>query len=525
MEGKTKQKKSYKICKMRDDNDVQKRTYSEILYKKKFSTPMKKRRKNTYNPQEEARLEREVFGDSNNFIKNLLKEESTTEVKDEPTDTYNENLVSDEEIESNDDDSSVVNTEDAGSEEKKAAWDDDDDNNYTVDAALDAQNRKLTCKRPEKLYTTYLKNHYEVFVGTPKWAKLGTTTINEDDDDDSDVLKHCQFLDYSKPMRLPKDIIDVKQLSSLNKSNHVQGHVVTSVEFHSKYTLALVAGTSGVVSLFEVDGHTNKHVFTVLNEKTPVSKAVFMKEGQEILIGSHYYKYFNTFDITKRQVLNIPLPYGITNTKDFEVSPNSNYIALCGRKGEIFLLDGTTKELISRFNMNSKCRTLAFTPDNKNLISHGDGGEMYIWDLNSRVCVHRAIDDGCLSGTSLAVSPNGQFVATGSAQGVVNLYKTNTLLEKRNPTPVKVIMNLVTGITSLRFNRTCEILAMASDKKCNAFRMMHVPSLRVFANFPAHHTDMGMPQSINFSPGSGYLSISNKTGAALLYKLRYYDRY
>lgn len=40
-----------------------------------------------------------------------------------------------------------------------------------------------------------------------------------------------------------------------------------------------------------------------------------MKEGQEILIGSHYNKYFNTFDITKRQVLNIPLPHGITNTK------------------------------------------------------------------------------------------------------------------------------------------------------------------------------------------------------------------
>lgn len=154
-----------------------------------------------------------------------------------------------------------------------------------------------------------------------------------------------------------------------------------------------------------------------------------------------------------------------------------------------------------------------------------DGGEMYIWDLNSRVCIHRPIDNGCLSGTSLAVSPNGQFVATGSAQGVVNLYKTKTLLEERNPTPVKVIMNLVTSVTSLRFNHTCEILAVASDKKYNAFRMMHVPSLRVFANFPAQRANIGMPQSIDFSPGSGYLSISNKTGAALLYKLRYYDKY
>lgn len=150
---------------------------------------------------------------------------------------------------------------------------------------------------------------------------------------------------------------------------------------------------------------------------------------------------------------------------------------------------------------------------------------MYIWDLNSRTCVHRATDDGCLSGTSLAVSPNGQFVATGSAQGVVNLYETKTVLEERNPTPVKVMMNLVTGITSLKFNHSCEILAAASNKKYNAFKMMHVSSFRVVSNFPAYHTNIGMPQSIDFSPGSGYLSISNKTGSALLYKLRYYDRY
>lgn len=54
MEGKTKQKKN-SARKIRDDDNVQKRTYSEILYNKKFSTPMKKKRKNTYNPKEEAR--------------------------------------------------------------------------------------------------------------------------------------------------------------------------------------------------------------------------------------------------------------------------------------------------------------------------------------------------------------------------------------------------------------------------------------------------------------------------------------
>lgn len=58
--------------------------------------------------------------------------------------------------------------------------------NNSVDSALNAQNRKLPCERPEKLYTTYLENKYKLFVGTPKWAELEK---KEADDLDSDILK------------------------------------------------------------------------------------------------------------------------------------------------------------------------------------------------------------------------------------------------------------------------------------------------------------------------------------------------
>lgn len=150
---------------------------------------------------------------------------------------------------------------------------------------------------------------------------------------------------------------------------------------------------------------------------------------------------------------------------------------------------------------------------------------MYVWDVNTRTCLHRAVDDGCLSCTSLAVSPSGQFLATGSKQGVVNLYKMDTVLENREPAPVKIMMNLVTSVTSLRFNPTSEILCAASVDKHNAFKMMHLPSFTVFSNFPTFQTNIGIPQVIGFSPASGYLSISNRTGSALLYRLRHYGNY
>ncbi|KAG5344648.1 UTP18 protein, partial [Acromyrmex charruanus] len=352
-----------------------------------------------------------------------------------------------------------------------------------------------------------------------------------------DTLHSCH-LEAPKIKNLPKNVIDIKVLKALNKSTRTEGPIITSVEFHPSSTVALVAGTSGVLSLFQVDGHTNNKLHSMQFKKYPISKAIFMKEGTEILLGSQYYPYCHTYDLMNGKTYKFSLPHRITNMKRYEVSPDGKLIALCGRLGEIYLLHSFTKELVGTFRMNSKCRVLAFTPDSKTLISHGgkyklffliihivDGSEMYIWDLNTRTCINRAIDDGSLSCTSLAVSPSGQFVATGSAQGVVNLYDMKTVLEDQSPAPLKIWMNLVTSVTSLKFNLTSEILTAASVDKYNAFRMMHLPSFTVFSNFPTLQTNIGMSQTINFSPGSGYLSISNRTGSALLYRLRHYGNY
>lgn len=55
--------------------------------------------------------------------------------------------------------------------------------------------------------------------------------------------------------------------------------------------------------------------------------------------------------------------------------------------------------------------------------------------------------------------------------------------------------------------------------------MMHLPSFTVFSNFPTFQTNISMPQAIDFSPGSGYLAISNKSNTAFLYRLKHYGNY
>ncbi|XP_029176307.1 U3 small nucleolar RNA-associated protein 18 homolog [Nylanderia fulva] len=501
---------------------IQKHVRPKVFYNKKFSVPLRKKRKNEYDADEEARLEKIVFGDPSDVINNLLDEQSVTEVLNEPIDTDNQKVIKDE----NNSDQDILafnNGESVKLKEKTAAWIDDDDYNYTVNKVQSIQNRKLPIKSSEKLYTTYLENRYKQFVGTPKWAEFEKK--DKADNSDNDILKHSCHLEPPNVKNLPKNIIDIKTLKALNKSTHTEGPIVTSVEFHPSSTVALVAGTSGILSLFQVDGHTNNKLHSMQFKKYPISKATFMKNGTEILLGSQHYPYCYTYDLMNGKTYKLPLPYGITNMKRYEVSPDGSLIALCGRRDEIYLLHNSTKELISTLKMNSKCRTLTFTPDSKTLITHGNGSEMYVWDLNTRTCVNRATDDGCICCMSLAISPNGQFIATGSAQGVVNLYDTQTVLQHQSPKPLKIVMNLVTSVTNLKFNSTSEILSAASVEKYNAFKMVHIPSFTVFSNFPTFQTNIGMPQMINFSPGSGYLSISNRTGSALLYRLRHYGNY
>lgn len=80
--------------------------------------------------------------------------------------------------------------------------------------------------------------------------------------------------------------------------------------------------------------------------------------------------YLNYIDDTLLHI-SIRITFKNYAIQRYEVSPDGRLIALCGRAGEIYLLTSSTKELIGTLNMNTKCRTVSFTPDNKKLITHG----------------------------------------------------------------------------------------------------------------------------------------------------------
>ncbi|XP_071043072.1 U3 small nucleolar RNA-associated protein 18 homolog [Parasteatoda tepidariorum] len=381
---------------------------------------------------------------------------------------------------------------------RKPAWEDEDDEQFLF----------------KKVY------------GDPEWAELGRKILESDGESEDELLKKTgNFIKQSE--NLSKDFINIRKCTSLTHDS-MKGAIVKSVEFHPSSRVALVTGTNGIANLFQVDGKLNSKIQSIYLESFPIHTAHFTTDGNEIIAGSNMYGFFYSYDMYLGKVVRIPNQKGMEqqNIRRFQMSPDGKYIAIHGRYGNIHLVTTKTKEWIGSLKMNGEVVAITFSNDGSKLYSHGDCGEVYIWDLNTRKCILKFTDEGCITGTAINISPNNQFLATGSDSGIVNIYDCATL-NTSSPSPVKVIKNLTTEITALKFNVTTEVLAMGSSYKIGATRLVHVPSLSVFSNFPAREDYKGIKNvnSLDISPNSGFLAMGNNTGNALLYRLKHYKNY
>lgn len=185
------------------------------------------------------------------------------------------------------------------------------------------------------------------------------------------------------------------------------------------------------------------------------------------------------------------------------------------------------------------------------LLTMSTEGSVHLWDIRntgSEVgCVSIWNDPGSYGAKGLEISPSGRMWTVGSESGIVNIYKRPSesysvdnvartpLLGANQVTgpvlgsvpggsvaPVKTIENLVTPTTTMRWNHDGQILAIASKAKKDALKLVHMPSMRVFGNWPTSGTPLGAVTAVDFSPSSQYLAIGNTRGKVLLYSLRHY---
>ncbi|CAI8594712.1 unnamed protein product [Vicia faba] len=443
-------------------------------------------------------------------------------------------------------DADLSDEEDDDALKRKPVWVDEEEEKVTVNIAKVNRLRKLRKEEDEALisgseYVSRLRaQHVKLNRGTD-WAQLdsgekmdGSSDDELTDDDNKAAVVSRGYKDMDDILRTNEDLV-VKSSSKLlpghiEYSRLVDANIqdpsngpINSVQFHRNGQLLLAAGLDRKLRFFQIDGKRNTKIQSIFLEDCPIRKASFLPDGSQVILSGRR-KFFYSLDLVKARVDKIGPLLGREekSLEVFEVSPDSKTIAFVGNEGYILLVSTKSKQLIGTLKMNGTVRTLAFTEDGQKLLSSGGDGHVYHWDLRTRTCIHKGVDEGCINSTALCTNPGGTHFAAGSDSGVVNIYNREEFLGGKKK-PIKAIDNLSTSVDFMRFNPDSQILAICSGMKKSSLKLIHIPSYTVFSNWPPPNANLHYPRCLDFSPGGGFMAVGNASGKVLLYKLHHYQ--
>lgn len=368
---------------------------------------------------------------------------------------------------------------------------------------------------------------------------------------------------HSSKGRLPQGDIEVERLRDANTGLDADlASAIECMEFHpsARSRILMTASRDRRVRLFQIDGSSNPLLQTLHLPSLPLSTATFHPSGASMLLSGPR-PYFYSYDLQSGRVLrSSPWRGGASSGSALEEdiqerdlsrakfqpldsSGHSRLLAIGGRRGAIHLLDwassgGGGGSLVSSLRQNSPLAGLDWDhtagAESRRLVSLSQEGTASLWDVRNMRCEVIKRDVGLFGAQNISLSPNGSWAAVGSESGIVNMYDSNrlSLNSSASSTPTtreeameanKSIENLTTATTTMKYNHDGQILALASKNKKDALRMVHLPSLTVFANWPTSGTPLGHVSDVAFSThGSQYVAIGNTRGRVLVYGLKHF---
>ena len=199
---------------------------------------------------------------------------------------------------------------------------------------------------------------------------------------------------------------------------------------------------------------------------------------------------------------------------NLRISPNGGVVGVLGATSWLCLLSAETGQYLGGCKVDGRIADYLLTQDGKRAIIITMDGEVWEFDTTSLLVTNRWRDEGGVSLTKVALTPDNRFLAIGSASGIVTIYD----LTSGCRSPAKTLYNLTTPITSLTFSPDGQMLVMASSGKRDQLRVVHIPSLKVFPNWPTSKTPLGIIECIDVGE-NGYIAVGRKKGVGL-WKLR-----
>lgn len=302
--------------------------------------------------------------------------------------------------------------------------------------------------------------------------------------------------------------------------------VVQAVQWHPNSQLLLTAGFDKRLRLYNIDGVHNNIVQSIYLQDLPVKSACFACGGNSVLASGRR-KFFYVWDVSSQSLERVKGIQGFAcNSLETFAAPAAHVsedakacVAFTGSDGTVGIVSLLSRQLVGSVKINGEVRSAAFDPSGTELYTAGTDGRVWVWDVRKQQCLHSFVDEGCIKSTALAVSHS--TVATGSATGIVNVHKRwrASDLSSCSGSPLRALDNLLTTVDTLQYSPDGSMLCMASRMQKDTLRMVHVPSLTVYSNWPTSRTPLGHVHCASFSPGGGMLAVGNAKGHVLTYRL------
>lgn len=432
-----------------------------------------------------------------------------------------------------------------------SVWEDRHDREVEVDGATKIKRFRKDKEQTVMVgvdYEAALRRQYKAINPQSSWAqKLSETNAREDDRAHGEVLDLVTTaggLLSDTPPRLPPQMLEVTRMKDANLQEPSTA-VIKSLMFHPTAPVLLTGAMDHTVKLFHIDGVKNYKLQSILLEDMRVQQAAFVSGGSQVLAtGGRSHCYLH--DVESGRVLRVVGHPGsgqkVLSRFITTPSPSSEMAAFIGERGDIPLLSLRSRQWVGKLKMSGSVMAGSFSDDGQLLLTSGGDGIMYVWDLRTRRCLDQVVDGGAYKVSALALAPGGHYCATGDLSGVVNVYSGsgfntglvdgdgstgvrhlgNTLMTPTRHQPLRSLLNLTTTIDSLAFNHDSQVLAMASSRKKDSLRLVHLPSCTVFSNWPTTTTPLHHVSSLAFSPKSCYIAVGNAQGRVLLYRLNHY---
>ena len=495
-----------------------------------------------------AALEAAIFNNDDECIPNLGNESKV--VPSVRFDVPHSKQLEDDDDDDDDDGGGLLNVfQDKGPTQARPApvWEDSDDENVHVAVASKAMLRKLREDEEEikvsgKDYEARLRQQHSKLNPRASWAtKSSSKDARQASEATEDLLTRAGGLLSSSRQMIPSGRLETTRLKDANQAEPSEA-VIRSVEFHPGGQLLMAASLDRHLRFFSIDGVDNPRVQSIFLEDMPVQQAAFAAGGAQI-VATGRRSFFYVLDLETAKIERVAGIFG-RDEKSFEsfaASPISQTAAFFGRDGVVPLVSLSSRQSIGSLKMNGTVRAGAFSSDGTELLTSGSDGVVYLWDLKMQRCRERYIDEGSISGAALACSSDGKTFASGSSSGIVNVYQhpSSSEMQRKSTTttthtgepqrplplcPIRALPHLTTTADAVQFSPDGQLLAIASRMKRDSLRLIHVPTLTAFSNWPTSRTPLQYVHSVCFSPGGGYVAVGNAKGRVVLYRLHHYPQ-